>query len=297
MNALPSDFAPPALAQARLTIIGLGLMGGSLAAALSASRACAHITGVARRRETLDRALERGWIDAGVTDPAEGVAGADLVILATPPRVIVEQIAALGPRLPAGCIVMDLGSTKAEIAEAMQRLPATVYPLGGHPMCGRERAGLEAADAALFRGRPFVLAPLPRTPAAALALGRALAEAVGACPIVMDAAAHDRSVAWVSHLPHLVAVALVRAAIAGARHDAGLWELVSSGFRDTTRLAASDRTMMLDIFMTNRGPLLAAARQFESELQALCRALESGDEPALGRLLDEAIAQRREVST
>jgi len=283
----------PDLAQASVAVVGLGLMGGSRAAALATRRACRRVVGVARRPAALDEALRRGWIDAGATDLAEGVAEADLVVLATPPRTILAQVAGIGPLLPAGAVLMDLGSTKAAIVEAMQGLPAWVHPLGGHPMCGKERAGLAAADPNLFEGRPFILTPLRRTPAEATALGQALARAVGGCTMLLEPAEHDRMVAWVSHLPHLAALAVVRAARAGAERDPALWSLAAGGFRDTTRLAASDLTMMLDMFMTNRGPLLAAARQFQAELAQLCALIECGDEPALSRLLDEAIRQRR----
>ncbi len=290
------DFAgAPALRQAGVTIVGLGLMGGSLAAALKTRGACRRVVGVARRRATLDEALGRGWLDAGYTEIAAGVAEADLVILATPPRAILAQMAALAAHLPAGCVLLDLGSAKTAIAGAMERLPAGIHPLGGHPMCGKEQAGLAAADPQLFVGRPFVLTPLARTPPAALALGQALAEAIGARPMILDAASHDRMVAWISHLPHLAALALVRAAMAGATRDPGLWALAASGFRDTTRLAGSDLTMILDMFTLNREPLLAAARQMQTEMAQMCALLEEGDEPALRRLLAEAITQRREV--
>jgi len=283
------------LGDACVAVVGLGLMGGSLAGALKMRRACRRVVGVARRRSTLDEAQRRGWIDAGATNLAAGVADADLVILATPPRVIIAQLDELGPAAPAGCVVMDLGSVKSAIVQAMERLPAGVYPLGGHPMCGKEQAGLEAADPLLFEGRRFVLTPLERTPASTLALGRALALAIGAQPLVLDAETHDRMVAWVSHLPHLAALALVRAVMVGARRDPQVWSLAASGFRDTSRLAASDLTMLLDIFIANREPVLATLQTFQSELTRLGAALEREDEPALRQLLDEAITQRREV--
>jgi len=285
----------PRLAHAGVTIVGLGLMGGSLAAALKERRCCRRVVGVARRPATLEEAQARGWIDAGTTDLAAGVAEAHLVILATPPRAILQQIAEVGAHMPAGAVLLDLGSTKLAIVQEMERLPAGVHPLGGHPMCGKEQAGLEAADPRLYEGRTFALTPLARTPPAALGLGQSLAWAIGARPLVLDAASHDRMVAWVSHLPHLAALALVRAAQAGAARDPGLWELAASGFRDTTRLAGSDLTMLLDMFITNREPLLAAARQMQAEMAQLCALLEAGDEPALSRQLAEAINQRREV--
>jgi prephenate dehydrogenase len=285
-----------ALQEARVAIVGLGLMGGSLAAALSNPPACRQRIGIARRQETLDEARGRGWIDRGYTNLLDGVRKADVVVLATPPRVIIAQLEAMTAGLPPGCVVMDLGSTKGEIVAAMEHLPPHVNPIGGHPMCGRELAGLSAADASLFRGRPFVLTPLPRTPDSARELARALALAVGARPIFLEAVTHDRIVAQVSHLPHLAAVALVRAAMIGAEQDPELWSLVAGGFRDTTRLAASDVTMLLDMLLTNREMILAAAQRYRDELDVLCGLLEAGEEGALRARLDDAIAQRRRMT-
>ena len=283
------------LSEATVAIVGLGLMGGSLAGRLTIRRACKMTIGVARRQESLDTAFSRGWIDAGFTDLAEGVADADLVILATPPRVVLQQLQIIGPLLPDGCVLTDLASTKSAIVRAMNDLPAHVYPLGGHPMCGKEQAGLDAASPDLYEHQLFVLAPLARTPRSAVELARSMVAAAGAEPLVLDPAAHDRMVAWISHLPHLTAVALMRAALAGAEGDPDLWSLAAGGFRDGTRLAASSREMMLDIFLTNKEPILAAAQRFQAELAELCHLLECGDEVALARHLDEAISRRREM--
>jgi prephenate dehydrogenase len=286
----------PPLSETRVAVVGLGLMGGSLAAALSVRRACAEVIGVARRQAVLNEARGRGWICAGGTDTADGVREAQLVILATPPRVILEQIATMGPMLAPGAVLMDLGSTKQLITEAMQALPEHVHPVGGHPMCGKEQAGLSAATPDLFVGRPFVLTPLDRTPIGALQLVHELVEAVGARPLIMDPIVHDRRVAWTSHAPHLAAIALVQAVVAEGERDPGVLELIAGGFRDTTRLAASDVTMMLDMFLTNREPLLHAAQQFQAELLDLCSLLEKNDESALRRRLVEVSRRRREVS-
>jgi prephenate dehydrogenase len=173
------------LADCQVTVVGLGLMGGSLAGALRGR--CRAVVGVARREPVLQVALAQGLIDRGTTNIAEGVAGADIVVLATPVRVIIRQLAEIAPLLPEGCLLMDMGSTKVQIVAEMARLPGHVQPLGGHPMCGKEVSGIEVADPALYRGRTFILTPLPRTSEAALALGCELAEATGAHTLVLEA--------------------------------------------------------------------------------------------------------------
>ena len=281
------------LKDAQVTVVGLGLMGGSLAAALKAKGACREVRGVARRPETIAEALARGFVDGGTLDLAEGVRGADVVVLATPVRTIVELIPHLGPLLPPGCLLMDVGSTKAAIVAAMERLPAHVQPLGGHPMCGKEVSGIGAAEAGLYRGATFVLTPLPRTSPEALALAWELVEALGARPLVMDAHRHDRLVAAVSHLPYLLSLALVAAAEGVAEEDGMVWDLAASGFRDTSRLAASDVTMMLDILLTNREEVAGMLGRLRRELDELARLLEAEDEQGLRRLMEAARERRR----
>ena len=281
---------PKKLADIRIAIVGLGLMGGSLAGALRGQ--CRAVVGVARRAQTVDAALAQGLIDRGVTDLASGVRQADVVILATPVRVILQQLAEIGPLLPQGCLLIDLGSTKARIVGEMARLPAHVQPLGGHPMCGKEVSGVEAADPALFRGRTFILSPLPRTLETTLALGRALVQAVGAQPLVLEPERQDRLVATVSHLPYLLACALVATADATTSADPAAWEVVAGGFRDTSRVAGSDVTMMLDILLTNQDKVLTALSTCQEQLRALARLVEAGDEGDLRDALSSIRAER-----
>ena len=278
------------LQKARVTVVGLGLMGGSLAGALRGQ--CREVVGVARRAETIETALRRGLIDRGTTDVRGGVREADIAVLATPVRVIMRQMAEIAPLLPEGCLLMDLGSTKAEIVAEMARLPGHVQPLGGHPMCGREKAGIEAADPALYRDQTFILTPLPRTLEAALALGRALARAVGARPLVLEPERQDYLVATLSHLPYLLACALVRTADVTTSPDPAAWEIVAGGFRDTSRVAGSDVTMMLDILLTNRERVLQAVGTLQRELGQLAHLLEAGDEETLRGMLDAIRAER-----
>ncbi len=280
----------PRLQDAQVTVVGLGLMGGSLAGALRGR--CRAVAGVARRVETVEVTLARGLIDWGTTDLVDGVCQADVVVLATPVRVIIPQLAEIGPLVPEGCLVMDLGSTKAQITAEMARLPDHVQPLGGHPMCGKEVSGIKAADPELYQGCTFILTPLQRTSEAALALGRELAEAAGAHPLVLDAARQDLLVATVSHLPYLLACALVATADATTSADPAAWEIVAGGFRDTSRVAGSDVTMMLDILLTNRAEVLGAVEVFQGQLREMAGLIESADEDALRTRLDAIRAER-----
>jgi len=278
------------LSESHIAVVGLGLMGGSLAGALRGR--CRPLVGVARRTETVETALSRGLVDRGTTDLASGVHQADVVVLATPVRVILRLLDEIGPLLPEECLLMDVGSTKAQIVARMAALPGHVQPLGGHPMCGKETSGIGAAESTLYRGHTFVLIPLPRTSQSALALGRALVEAVGARPLILDPGRHDRLVAAVSHLPYLLACALVGAAEETAARDPTVWDVAASGFRDTSRLAASDVTMMLDILLTNREAVLEALDICTGQLRHLTRLAESGDEDGLRSTLS-AIRDRK----
>jgi len=281
------------LKDAQVTIVGLGLMGGSLAGALKKRVACREVLGVARREETIKEAMRRGFINGGTCDLAKGVEQADLIVLATPVRTILELIPQVGSLAPAGCLLMDLGSTKARIVEAMEALPPHLQAVGGHPMCGKEVSGVVAAEADLYQGATFVLTPLPRTSSEALTLAQELVEAVGAQPLLMDAERHDRLVAAVSHLPYLLSVGLVAAAEEVAAEDELVWELAASGFRDTSRLAASDVTMMLDILLTNRQAVAETLSHFANQLNAIAHLLEAGDEGRLRNLM-EKVGKRRE---
>ena len=287
--------------RAQVTIVGLGLMGGSLAAALSTTRACRRVVGVARRRSTLATAQSLRFISWGTTDLIEGVSDADLVVLATPVADILDKIEQIGPLLKPGCVLMDLGSTKGAICAAMEHLPPHVEPVGGHPMCGKESSGLTMAEPGLYRDRVFVLAPLARTSPAALALAQGLVAAVGAREVRLDPMRHDRLVAIISHLPYAMAVSLVAAAeqLAAADELAGegdlAWRLAAGGFRDTSRVAAGSIPMMRDILSTNRGAIVDAVREAQLQLGRFADLLEAGDDQALEEILVAARNRRREV--
>lgn len=265
---------------ATVAIIGLGLMGGSLALALRAKNVCGKIIGVDQDAATCAQALSRGAVDQAGAALAL-VAPADLVVLATPARAIIDLLPRVGASARDGAIIIDLGSTKRAIVQAMERLPARVQAIGGHPMCGKETAGLNSADAHLFQNAVFALTPLQRTSAHTRAVAHTLVASVGARPWVIDAEQHDALVAATSHLPFVVAAALMATANDQATQDARLVAFAASGLRDTSRLAASDAAMMSDIILTNRANVVKRLRQYAAHLDMLTRLIEHADAPTL----------------
>lgn len=287
---LPPPEAPSRFAQRRVAIVGLGLMGGSLALALRAAGQQGELTGIARRPENVHAALACGAIDRGSTDLAD-VADADVVILATPVRVILRHIVDVAPLLKPGALLIDLGSTKQAICAALAAVPGHVAVVGGHPMCGKESSGFDVADATLYHDQTFVLCPLPRTTEGALATALALVHAVGARPLRLDPAQHDELVAAASHVPYLLSTALITATAAA---DGQAWQVAASGFRDTTRLAGSDPGMMLDIVLTNQAAILTALDRVRATLDTWAGWLAGGDEADLRAAFMTAQQQRRD---
>jgi len=269
-------------------------MGASLALDLKKGTLCREVRGVARRTATVLEAFFAEAVDLATNDPHTGVLGADIVILATPVRTIVSMLEEIAPYLQPGTVVMDMGSTKAEICDAMATLPPGVQPIGGHPMCGKETAGFESAETGLYLNAPWVLTPLPRTSEQAIALATELAVAVGARPYRLTPARHDRLVASISHLPFLLASALVHAVGEVGSEDEMVWQLAAGGFRDTSRVAASDTRMFMDILMTNRHAVLEQLDRFTGQVAALRDLLGDGDEAALQAKL--AISQEKRAS-
>lgn len=281
------------LADCHIAIVGLGLMGGSLAGALRDR--CRMVTGIARRDETVNQAMKLQLIDRGTTEAEAALGEADIVVLATPVRTILRQIREIGPQLADGCLLIDLGSTKQQILKAMDDLPPYVQTLGAHPMCGKDLSGLNAADPALYQGSTFILSPIDRTTSAALDLARDLVRAIGATPLILDGPRQDRLVATLSHLPYLLACSLVQTADSTTSADPAAWEIVAGGFRDTTRVAGSDVTMMLDILATNRSAVLDAANAFRNNFDQLAALLESEDEAGLSNVLTSCRNERRRM--
>ncbi len=287
VNRLPSSIA----------IVGLGLMGGSLALALRADHASSpfaqKIIGITRSRATLDAALARGAIDAA-SDRLEAARDAELIVLAAPVRTILQQLPQLATIAREGALILDMGSTKRAIVRAMNQLPPHLRAVGGHPMCGKEVGGFAAAEATLYRSKIFVLSPTARATPDALQTARALAKALGSRVIELDAERHDRIVAAVSHLPFIVASNLVETVDAFARIEPQVWQVASSGFRDTSRLAASDVQMMLDILLTNSENVADLMRQYSRLFAELADTIYDEDENALRERLERAAARRKD---
>jgi prephenate dehydrogenase len=288
-----SEPAFTTLADCRIAVVGLGLMGGSLALALRGR--CRQIVGVDADPAALRFALDHAVVDR--TADFGSALDCNLLILAAPVRTILAQLAALSSQMTADrrtpTVVLDLGSTKSQITAAMEKLPTHFDPLGSHPMCGKEVSGIAHAEADLYRGKTFVLTPLARTSSAALALAQELIETLGARPLILSADRHDALAAVSSHLPYVVAAALMRAA--ESLEDDQLWALAASGFRDTSRLAASDVTMMTDILLTNRAAILDALTRYRHELDTLIALIDASDPDALHAALVPAQSRRSEL--
>lgn len=282
---------PESLEGSRVCIIGLGLIGGSLALALRGK--CASLAGYDADPRVTEMAVTQGVVDRGLTNLLDAPGEIDLVILAAPVGAILDLIPKLPGWLPHPFHLIDVGSTKSLIADAMNRLPEHVSPLGGHPMCGKETSGLAAAGRDLFRDSVFVLTPLDRTLPATIALARQVVATIGAQPLLLDPARHDRLAAAISHVPYLTSAALVAAAARG--DDEAVWALAASGFRDSTRLAASSVPMMLDILTSNRALVLEALSRVQTALHELASSIEQGDDTRLRSILEVAQSQRERM--
>ncbi len=271
----------------RVAVIGVGLIGGSLALAMRRRGLAGEIVGVGRSAGNLALARRRKIVDRITTDPAEGVRDADLVVLATPVGALSEVGKAIAPALMPGAVVTDVGSTKASVLRDLEPLiPAHAFLVAAHPIAGTEDSGAGAATEDLFEGSRCILTPTDRTDASALARVRGLWRAVGARVIEMDAESHDRILGAVSHLPHVVAYALVNA-VTSFRKDA--LEYAGGGFRDFTRIAASHPVMWRDIALANRESVLAGIDATMAELSRMREWIDRQN----GRALEEAFLRAR----
>ncbi len=277
------------LKDAKVAIVGLGLMGGSLALALKG--ACAALLGIDPDLAALSLALRQNIVDQAESDPANLLPQADLVILAAPVPVILALLQKLPEYTSNSCIVLDLGSTKQAIVEQMDRLPKRFDSLGGHPICGKEKLTLANAERTLYYGAPFILTPMARTTSRALSAAQQVIAAIGAKAITLDAAEHDRILAATSHLPFLLSSAL---ALATPEECA---PLVGPGFRSTSRLAGTPSSMMMGVMQTNRENILTAIHRLQSQLDTLEMQLSSSDFTSLEATLDLSRAAYHELTT
>ncbi len=273
-----------------VTIIGVGLLGGSAGLALRAHDPSVRIAGVGRRQVSLDAALAAGTIDTAHLDPAGPVADSDLVILATPVGAFEKHLRAIAPHLRRGALVTDVGSTKASVVRAAERVLGKGGPfVGSHPMAGSEHKGVTFARADLFAGATCIVTPTTNTPPRLTKRTVALWQSLGMRTLKMTPAAHDSATARVSHLPHVLASLLM---MAPKSKD---FEVAATGFRDATRLAGGDPEMWRDILMTNRKAILAAIDSFDDSLMQLRDLLEIADAPGIEKFL--AAAKKRRDKT
>ncbi len=273
----------------KLVIIGVGLIGGSFALALREAGLVREVAGVGRSAENLSAALGMYVIDASVTDPAQAVQGADVVLLAVPVGQLEAILAAIAPHLGTNTVVTDVGSTKQDVVVLARRHFGTHFPrfVPGHPIAGAEKSGVKAARGDLFRERNVVLTPLPETDAAAIDLIARLWQDCGAKVSQMQPADHDMLFAAVSHLPHMLAFALVDY-IAGQANAEQLFGFAASGFRDFTRIAGSSPEMWRDICLANRDALLQQMGDYEKELAQIKALIAAGDGVGLQALFGRA---------
>jgi len=281
----------------RVALIGLGLIGSSLARAMRQGKLARHIAGHARSERTRNKALELGFVDSIHADAAAAVDGADLVVVCTPLGTYAAIGAAIGPRLKPGATLTDVGSVKqAVIRDLGPHVPDQVHFVPGHPIAGTEHSGPEAGFAELFQGRWCILTPPAGADAAAVERLAELWRRCGSMIEIMEAAHHDQVLAITSHLPHLIAYCIV-GTVTGVE-EATQKEVVkfsASGFRDFTRIAASDPTMWRDVFLNNREAVLEMLGRFSEDLAALQRNIRWGEGDKLQELFTRTRAIRRGI--
>jgi prephenate dehydrogenase len=268
------------LADSKIAIVGLGLMGGSLALGLRGK--CASLYGIDPHLLTLELALSQHIVDYADSDPAKLLPEVDLVILSAPVPAILTLLEKLPTYTSNSCIVMDMGSTKKLIVESMSRLPERFDPIGGHPICGKEKLSLANAERTLYYAAPFLLTPLERTTPRAISAANQIVEAIGAKATILDAAEHDRILAATSHLPFLLASALALAT------PDDFASFIGTGFKSTSRVAGTSSSMMLGVLQSNRENVLNALAELEKQLAEIKSALSSEDFVKLEAVLKEA---------
>ena len=273
----------------KVTIFGVGLIGGSFALALKQAGAVSKVTGVGRRAQTVQRALELGIIDEASTDIASAVKDADLILIATPVAQTAALLAAIRPHLQPGTVITDAGSTKTDVvAAARAALGDKIHQfVPGHPIAGREQNGPDAALADLYVGKKVVLTALPENAAATVERVAKAWQQCGAVVHHLSAEEHDAVFAAVSHLPHLLAYALVND-IATKPHAARLFQYAASGFRDFTRIAGSSPEMWRDISLANKQAVVAELDSYTAQLAQLRTLLVNEDGPAIEAVFSRA---------
>lgn len=276
------------LSYRKIAIVGLGLMGGSLAMALGGK--CGTLIGIDPDSQAQEFAIENKVVDLIYENPEEGLSDADVVILATPISAIIETIESLPDIHPRQAIVLDIGSTKVNIVQAMARLPERFTAVGGHPICGKEKNSIANAEANLFSGAKFVFTPVDNTTEEARQFAQQLAATIGATAVWLSAEEHDQILALTSHVPYVLAAALTAATPQNYRQYAG------PGYESATRLAATPTNMMMEILLSNRENVIRALENVQGKITNLLNSLKEGDSTGL-RIQLEEIAQKPNPET
>ncbi|MFQ5780703.1 MAG: prephenate dehydrogenase [Nitrospiria bacterium] len=281
----------------QMTIIGVGLIGGSLGLIAKKKKLVGHIVGYGRRRGALHRAVSLGAIDRYFLTLSKAVKGADLIVLATPVGLFEQICRSIAPYLQEGAVVTDVGSVKGRWVERLESLmPAGAAFVGGHPIAGREKSGVTAAKGALFQGSRFILTPTPRTDRRALKKVKTLWKKVGAQVTEMDPFDHDQVLGVVSHLPHFVAYALMETLahprVAGKKPE----RFSAGGLRDFTRIAESSPDMWRDIFLLNREAMMEVIDRYQETVEKIKKKIMNGDGAGLIEIFQHAKEIRRGTS-
>lgn len=277
----------------QLGLIGCGLMGGSFALALKKAGLVKRVVGYSKSPSTTERARQMGVIDVEAPSALLAVSGADVVLLAVPVSATEATFKAIRHLVNKNVLIMDVGSTKREVIDAARRVlrdQVGVF-VPAHPIAGKELSGVEHSDAELYQGRQVILTPIERTLPAQITKAEKIWTALGCDVRQMVPEAHDAAYAAVSHLPHLIAFALMNA-INGQAQAKDFLSLAGPGFRDFTRIAASDPSIWRDILVSNREELLAQSKEFQRALSALETAISVGNPDALETLIDQASSAR-----
>jgi len=268
----------------QLSILGVGLIGGSIGLAAKSRGVARRVVGIGRDERSLSRALALGAIDEATTDLSQGVATADLIVVCTPVDRTAHDVLRVVQAAPKRAVVTDVGSTKQNILQELQGQlpPGSAAFVGSHPLAGSEKRGPAHAQAQLFQDRLVILTPTEETDPEAIGFVELFWQQIGARVIRMTARDHDVALAQTSHLPHAVSAALARAT------PVGLLNLTAGGFRDTTRIAGGDPALWAAIFLANRDAVLESLEQYQTGLDLFRRALAAQDRPALEQWLSEA---------
>jgi len=255
----------------KITIIGVGLIGGSLGLALKEKKPNFKIIGK-DKQEIIEKAIARGAIDEGTVNLEEGIKEADIIIIATPVKTILNILTQINPFVKKGCLVTDTGSTKARIIEtANQVLPQDIHFIGGHPMTGSEKYGIDSASPRLFQDKTYVLTPTKKSNLVALEKIFLLIEMIGAKKLILDPLEHDRIVGGVSHLPQIMAVSLINmvSELVQKENNNNYFKAIGRGFKDMTRIASSPYKIWEDICDTNQENILEMIQEFRNYLEVI----------------------------